>query len=321
MKNPGRNEEYNELNSLNDELGSFGLEPPKHYRTQQSEDVGREKKTKQSSKRTRSDKHNDASNMTSAQKNAIHKKKRRLKKKVRIAFGITGLCLALIVAAVVCLVVFCKIETITVSGGEKYTQEQVLAVLPVEKGKNLFFFDSESAENKLCENLPYIYSVDIKRKLPSTVVVNISQADRLYYIQNSESLYTYIDDTFKTVEVNAVDPPENGIEIKKIAVSQSVLGQKAEFTDENIVDNVEKLMAVVNNLKLEEVTAIYSESNLSNYLVYENRIIIKIGEINDAENKVYSALTAIEKLNEVNPQAEGTMTSIGGKQVYFTEQK
>ena len=75
MKNPGKNEEYNELNSLNDELGSFGLEPPKHYRTHQTEDVGREKKTKQSSKRARSDKHNDASNMTSAQKNAIHKKK------------------------------------------------------------------------------------------------------------------------------------------------------------------------------------------------------------------------------------------------------
>ena len=79
---------------------------------------------------------------------------------------------------------------------------------------------------------------------------------------------------------------KNGIEIKKIAVSQSVLGQKAEFTYENIADNVKELMTVVNNLKLDEVTAIYSEGNLSNYLVYENRIIIKIGEINNAENKV-----------------------------------
>lgn len=321
MKNSGRNEDYNELDSLNNELGSFGLEPPKRYRSQQSDGVYRDKKSNQSSKKSRSNKSNDNAQMTKAQKNAIHKKKRRLKKKVRIAFGITGLCFALIVVAIVCLVVFCKIETITVSENDKYTTEQVLAVLPVEKGKNLFFFDSESAENKLCENLPYIYKAEIKRKLPSTVEVNISQADRLYYVQNSESLYTYMDDNFKTVEVNAVEPPENGIEIKKIAVSQAVLGQTAEFTDENIVDNVKELMNVVNNLKLDEVTAIYSESNLSNYLVYENRIIIKIGEINDAENKVYSALTAIEKLNEANPQAEGTMTAIGGKQVYFTEQK
>lgn len=321
MKKSGRNEDYRELNSLNDELGSFGLEPPKQYRSRNEDDIQSEKKNKQSSKKARSLIPNGNEQMTKAQKNAIHKKKRRLKKKVRIAFGITGLCFALIVAAIVCLVVFCKIETITVNGNEKYTQEQVLAVLPVEKGKNLFFFDSEGAENKLCENLPYIYSVDIKRKLPSTVVVNIKQADRLYYVQNNEGLYTYLDDNFKTVEVNVAEVPENGIEIKKIAVSQAIIGQTAEFTDENIVNNVKELMIVVNSLKLDEVTAIYSESNLSNYLVYENRIIIKIGEINDAENKVYSALTAIEKLNEVNPQAEGTMTALGGKQVYFTEQK
>lgn len=321
MKKTGRNDDYNELNSLNNELGSFGLEPPKRYRSQQPDDFQNEKMTKQSSKKSRSERSKSNSQMTSAQKNAIHKKKRRLKKKVRIAIGITGLCIALIVAAIVCLIVFCKIETITVNGTEKYTTEQVLAVLPVEKGKNLFLFDSEGAENKLCENLPYIYSVDIKRKLPSTVEVNITQADRLYYIENNEGLYTYIDDNFKTVDVNVSEPTQNGIEIKKIAVSQSVLGQKAEFTDENIADNVKELMTVVNNLKLDEVTAIYSEGNLSNYLVYENRIIIKIGEINNAENKVYSALTAIEKLNVANPQAEGTMTSLGGKQVYFTEQK
>ena len=321
MKKTGRNDDYNELNSLNNELGSFGLEPPKRYRSQQPDDFQNEKMTKQSSNKSRSERPKSNSQMTSAQKNAIHKKKRRLKKKVRIAIGITGLCIALIVAAIVCLIVFCKIETITVNGTEKYTTEQVLAVLPVEKGKNLFLFDSEGAENKLCENLPYIYSVDIKRKLPSTVEVNITQADRLYYIESNEGLYTYIDDNFKTVDVNVSEPTQNGIEIKKIAVSQSVLGQKAEFTDENIADNVKELMTVVNNLKLDEVTAIYSEGNLSNYLVYENRIIIKIGEINNAENKVYSALTAIEKLNEANPQAEGTMTSIGGKQVYFTEQK
>lgn len=321
MKKTGRNDDYNELNSLNNELGSFGLEPPKRYRSQQPDDFQNEKMTKQSSKKSRLERSKSNSQMTSAQKNAIHKKKRRLKKKVRIVIGITGLCIALIVAAIVCLVVFCKIETITVNGTEKYTTEQVLAVLPVEKGKNLFLFDSEGAENKLCENLPYIYSVDIKRKLPSTVEVNITQAERLYYIENNEGLYTYIDDNFKTVDVNVSEPTQNGIEIKKIAVSQSVLGQKVEFTDENIADNVKELMKVVNNLKLDEVTAIYSEGNLSNYLVYENRIIIKIGEINNAENKVYSALSAIEKLNEANPQAEGTMTSIGGKQVYFTEQK
>ena len=48
MKKTGRNDDYNELNSLNNELGSFGLEPPKRYRSQQPDDFQNEKMTKQS---------------------------------------------------------------------------------------------------------------------------------------------------------------------------------------------------------------------------------------------------------------------------------
>ena len=51
MKKTGRNDDYNELNSLNNELGSFGLEPPKRYRSQQPDDFQNEKMTKQSSKK------------------------------------------------------------------------------------------------------------------------------------------------------------------------------------------------------------------------------------------------------------------------------
>lgn len=311
MKNPRNKKDNNSLNPLNDELGSFGLEPPKRNRPVSDDSYVSKLKTEKKGTVPR----------TKEQKMALNKKKRRLKKKFRIAFGVLGLSCLLVIVVSVCLIIFCKIEVINVSDCEHYESEQILSVLPIETQKNLFLIDKETAEKKLCENLPYIYSVDIKRKLPSTVEVNITEVKKLYYIQSGEGMYTYFDDNFKVIEINATEPPENAIEIRKLATKDVILGQSLSFTDETLVPEIEELISVVKELQLEEITAIYSESKLSNYLVYEDRIIIKIGEIADVENKVYSALAAIDKLNSVNPQAEGTMTATGGKQVYFTEQK
>lgn len=315
MKNNKSQNNNFELNPLNDELGSFGLEPPKRYKKEDdAKKVNNQRNKKASNK-------NSSQPKTKKEKMAANKKKRRLKKKFRVALGIIALSIMLVLIVAVCLVMFCKIETISIKGNEHYNKEQILAVLPIEKEKNLFFIDSDSAEEKLCQNLPYIYSVDIKRKLPSTIEVNISEVERCYYIQNSDNLFTYFDDNFKTIEVNVPNPPENGIEIKKLAIKEANTGLECTFTDDTLIEEVKELITIVKDLKLDEITAIYSESKHSNFLVYKNRIIIKIGDISNAEKKVYSALAAIEKLNEANPQAEGTMTSMGGKQVYFTEQK
>lgn len=80
-------------------------------------------------------------------------------------------------------------------------------------------------------------------------------------------------------------------------------------------------MQTIADLKLKKITAVYSESLVSNYVVYDNRITIKIGETNGIQDKIFTALTAIEKLNDSNPGAEGTLTATNSKQIYFTEKK
>ncbi|MBR6391650.1 MAG: hypothetical protein IKS12_00030, partial [Eubacterium sp.] len=67
------------------------------------------------------------------------------------------------------------------------------------------------------------------------------------------------------------------------------------------------------------VSAVYSSDINNNFIVYDSRITIKLGTLDNLENKIYSALTAIEKLNESNPQAEGVLTVTDNKQVYFSE--
>ena len=143
----------------------------------------------------------------------------------------------------------------------------------------------------------------------------------IYYVKNSDNTYTYFDDNFKILEVNVKEPAEKGIELKKIAFSDVSPGKTAKLTNEELLSDLQVMMQTVTSLKLKEVTAIYSESLVNNYVVYDNRITIKLGETKDIEDKLFTALTAIEKLNDTAPDAEGTLTATNSKQIYFTEKK
>lgn len=325
------NKDDERLDALNDELGSFGLEPPKIYRKTTAENPDQEyvpvhsKPKPQQKKKSKLKSKNANQNpkaLTKEEKNAIHKKKRRLKKKFRKLFTFLGIALGLIILVIVLsLTVIFNIDTIKVEGNKHYTNQQVLAVLPIEKEDNLFLIKKKSANEKLCRSLPYVYDAKISRKLPSTVVVSITEPSTIYYVKNSDNTYLYMDNRFKVLELNAKTPPKDGIEIKKVGLKNKKLGQTAKVSKEAVNKDLLELMKAVDDLMLIEATAIYSENRSNNFIVYENRITIKLGDTANLDDKLYSALAVIEKLNDTNPEAEGTLTSTGGKSIYFTEKK
>ncbi len=304
-----------EFNSLNSSLGSFGLEPPKRYRPDQQLPEQPQHRTK---KRTK-EKAEPVYRTREERQQALNKKRKHNKLLRRII-----LCAALVigiiaVVIVLSLTVLFKINTITIKGNETYSKKEITAVLPIAKNDNLFVSDLEAAEEKLEENLPYIYDAAISRKFPSTIIVTITETPTVYGIANGEDSFTLFDDRFKVLDTKAAGMPENGILIQQAEIAAAPLGKTLELTDEKMLENLKQLTDAVKRLKLENITALYSLDINNNYMVYDNRITYKLGTLENLDNKIYSALTATERLNESNPQAEGTMTVTNDKQIYFTE--
>ena len=296
------------------DLGAYGLEPPKLYRKDQY--VGEHEK----SEKKKQSKNKKAAPKTIQQQRLEQNKKRKQKMLIRkiclYAALVIGIAAVIIILS---LTVLFKIQTVTIKGNEIYSKQEISAVLPIEKEKNLFLADTSSAAEKLEENLPYIYDAEIKRKLPSTIVVNITETPQIYAIKDKNKLFVLLDDNFKVLELNVEKKPKNAILIKKAALSFAQTGKEAQFTNKKIKENLELLIAQKNNLKLEKISEIYSADINNNYMVYDGRITIKLGSTDSLENKLYSALAAIEKLEEQNPQAQGELTVGSGKQVYFIE--
>ena len=303
------------FDNLDNTLGDFGIAPPKRYRDDnraEKQNTSRPvKKKEEAPKRP----------PTRQQRMELQNKKRRMSKLKRRILAYFMLTVGIIaVMVVLSLTVLFKTEKIEISGNERYTQEEILAVLPISEQDNLLASDTKGAATKLETNLPYIYNATIKRKLPATLQVNIEETPLVYGILTEEETYILIDDNFKVLETGVKELPSGSVTITNAAVNTAVIGQTIELSDTKTTENLKTLAEAINRLQLDKITGISSIDINNNYMVYDSRITFKLGTVENLDNKIYAALTATEKLNDSNPQATGTMTVTNDKQIYFTEE-
>lgn len=290
----------------NTNLVDLGLEPPKVYRDSQKKIVSSDTRQRKKKQLSRNEKR---------QKDTKRRKKRNKLRKFFIWLSV-----AIVIAAVgvvLSLTAFFGIENIKVSGNSRYTEEEILNQCIINTGENLFLADTKSASEMLELNLPYIYTAEIKRKLPSTIELVITEAEPSYYIENKDKTFILLDDNFKVLETGA--EKGSGIAVKKAKVTEASAGRQIVFEDGDTGECLKKLSQAVRDNYIDEITAIYSNNISDNYVVYDNRIEFKLGTCDDLEHKIYQGLASCKQLNESNPNAKGVMTINGGKQIYFTE--
>lgn len=87
--------------------------------------------------------------------------------------------LALVVALTVGATVFFRVEVVAVSGNVRYTEEEIIAATGIQAGENLFAMNKFKVSEELRRALPYIGEVQIRRSLPSTIVITVVEWDAM----------------------------------------------------------------------------------------------------------------------------------------------
>lgn len=86
------------------------------------------------------------------------------------------LCLfAIIVALTMGATVFFRVETVAVSGNSRYTQEEIIQASGIQSGDNLYRLNKIQISQQMLQALPYLESVTIRRSLPSTIVIMVTE--------------------------------------------------------------------------------------------------------------------------------------------------
>ena len=104
-----------------------------------------------------------------------HKNRRgkcRLGKVIQFLFVV-----ALLGAMTVGATVFFQVEQVEVSGNTRYTQEEIVACTGIKPGDNLFRMNKFAIQDHVKEEMPYIEDILIRRRLPSTITVAVTEWD------------------------------------------------------------------------------------------------------------------------------------------------
>lgn len=80
-----------------------------------------------------------------------------------------------IIAMTVGATVFFRVEQVTVTGNQRYTQEEIIAASGIQLGDNLYSLNKVRIDQNLRKSLPYIGELTINRSLPSTIVITVTE--------------------------------------------------------------------------------------------------------------------------------------------------
>ena len=246
-------------------------------------------------------------------------KKRKLKNNVRRA--LMALCLLVVLIAfgvTLSLTVFFKTETITAQGSGMYTEQEIIDASGINSGNNLLLLDEDEIAKNISRQLPYIGSVEIKKELPNTVYINVTDTIASYAIQNENGTYILLDINFKVLENASEQNPADTIMISAAEVSKAEPGSTIVFSDESVQKRLKEIAQAVYNTGMIQATEIYTNGTNKNYVVYMDRITFELGSLDNIEDKIIRGLASCEKLDESGTNIRGSLNLTIDKQSYFT---
>lgn len=211
-------------------------------------------KNKKTSKKTSTKKNN---------KNKVVKsKKGKVRKEAKIVFGIMVFVIAAIL--LLCSPIF-DIKHIEVSGNSKNSKEKIISFSGLELHTNIFKANKGIIREKIKENA-YIEKVEVTRKLPSTVQIEIEEREAKYMLQFADS-YVYINNQGYMLEIS-----NEKLDIPILIgfttdLSNIKAGNRINVADLNKMNMVIKIYEAAKSNGLGELITKIDISNEKNYTI------------------------------------------------------
>lgn len=256
-------------------------------------------------------------NLSRDEVRSINKKRIRRKRKIKKLVALFLLAFVIIcVGVLLALTVFFKINTINIAGSKVYANSQVLEASGIEIGSSLFGVNEDKLNKILPEKLPYIKSVKVVRKLPDTLTVEIT-ATRETAAFISGAGYILVDDTGKVLDKDAQMLRENVAVVSGVKPKNVVEGKQISLGKDEVNEDFTTVLSTLQSSDFDGVTEIVLTEKGEFKLIYEDRITIKLGSMENLELKLQRAKAAIDKENQINPYSEGVLDLKTEPYAYF----
>lgn len=152
------------------------------------------------------------------------RKKKHYLAKFLIVVGVIAAIIAILLSPLF------NIEKIKVNGNSYYSDEEVINIANATKGHNIFINSGASSIKERLGEDPYFSDVNVDIKLPSTLVINVTERKQVAaFIYGNQ--YVVIDVDGRVLRKTDVDPKVTllkGLTLSKIKVGEKIKAEQKE---------------------------------------------------------------------------------------------
>ena len=207
--------------------------------------------------------------------------------------------LAICAVIIVALTLFFRVETIVVTGTERYTAEEVIQASGVETGDNLFLLNKPTVNQRIRDALPYVERVKrINRKLPDTLLIEVEECGTPLAVVQDGSAWL-VSPLGKIVEQLPAGQAEGYAVIDGCQLLMPTVGTKIALATEYNAkkESLLDLLAALEEAEmLDQVEAIHLEDASTLTMEYGGRFLVEMPYRADYQRKLQTLRLAVEKL-------------------------
>lgn len=247
--------------------------------------------------------------------------------------------LATVVAVVLAIVfgmsIFFKVDNVRVSGCSKYSAWEVAEASGVENGMNLMTISRAQISGSIISNLPYVDTVRVGINLPDTVMIEITELDVVYAIEDADGGWWLMNDEGRVIEQTNNVSAKNYTQVLGVKLEAPEVGQQAvakelelatipvtEETGESIqeetvettepvtvatvavgvtgADRLRTVMTVLQQLSTNSISGMIDSVDVSSLtsieLWYDERFQVNLGDTGQLEYKISALKATIEQM-------------------------
>jgi hypothetical protein len=244
------------------------------------------------------------------------RRKRRRRGRQRLHFILLALFLVGLVL-ILSLTVFFKIEAVYVLGTDKYDPELIAADSGILIGDNLLRIDREDVAARIMEKYPYIASVEVQRRFPPAVEITLTQSvpDGAVRIGDEVALITAEGKVLERgkilipesvplvigVTVDGPGEPEEGEAEEDAPIVRTEPGGYLPETESEKLGMLRNLLTAIEETGFTSITNVDLSDRLNIQIIFENRVLLKLGVEADLAYKLQYVRGVLETLAKEEP--------------------
>ena len=134
---------------------------------------------------------------------------------------------AVVLALVLGLSVFFKVENIQVSGAEVYSEWAIKEASGLNEGDNLLTFSHARSAALIKANLPYVDTVRFGIKLPDTVNIIVKEDEVVYAVKDQNGQWWLMNSDGRIVEMGSNSKATNHTQVLGVVLDNPVIDERA----------------------------------------------------------------------------------------------